>query len=114
MTPMQWSRWRRDLLVSLVASALTVTILVPLGWALLRQEQQQAAAQRDLAAQAVLRAEKGEAEAAKYKAQAEHNFQLARHALDEYVDVLVASKETPEESRKRFLEEAKKLRDQQK
>ena len=45
MTFTQWSRCRRDLLVGFVASALTVTILVPLGWVLLRQEQQQAAAQ---------------------------------------------------------------------
>src|SRR5262245_60080436 len=90
MTSMQWSRWKRDLFVSFVASALTVPILVPLGWILLRQEQQQAAADRDLAAQAVLRAEKGEAEAAKYKAQAEHNFQLARRAVDEYLTVRVS------------------------
>jgi hypothetical protein len=113
MISMQRSRWRRDLLVSFVASALTVTVLVPLGWALLRQEQQQAAADRNLAAQAVLRAEQGETEAAKYKAQAEHNFQLARRAVDEYLSVL-AREETPEGLRKQLLEAAKKFRDQQK
>ena len=39
------SGWRRDLLVSFVASALTMTVLVPWGWVLLRQEQQQAVAE---------------------------------------------------------------------
>jgi hypothetical protein len=68
-----------------------------------------------LAAQAVLRADKGEAEVAKYKAQAEANFQLARRAVDEYLTVL-ASEElaAPEQLRKQLLEEAKKFRDQQK
>src|SRR5262245_8142035 len=115
MISTKWSGWRRDLTVSFVASALTAAVLVPLGWVLLRQEQQQAVADRNLAAQAVLRAEKGEAEAAKYKAQTEHNFRLARRAVDEYLTVVAGEvAAAPEQLRKQLLEEAKKFREQQK
>jgi hypothetical protein len=34
-----WPTWRRDLLVGLLASCVTASVLAPIGWASLRQEQ---------------------------------------------------------------------------
>jgi hypothetical protein len=109
------SGWRRDLLVGLVACALTVTVLIPVGGVLLRRKQQQTAAAADAAAQAVQRAEKSEAEAARYKVQAEHNFQMARRAVDEYFTA-VASEQmaTPGQLRKQLLEQAEQFHKRQK
>jgi hypothetical protein len=39
MLTVRWPTWRRDLLVSLLASGVTASVLAPIGWAALRQEQ---------------------------------------------------------------------------
>jgi hypothetical protein len=39
----RWPRWRRDLLIGLIASVLTVAVLSPIALALLREEQQKTA-----------------------------------------------------------------------
>jgi hypothetical protein len=103
MATLLWSGWRRDVLVGCGAAALTALALVPPGVAWLRAERENAAAARE-------QAERSEAEAARLRGQAEQNYQLARRAVDDLFTAVAAEKLEPlDATRKKLLEEAKKL-----
>ena len=51
MFHLRWTSWRRDLLVAFLASAVTVSVLVPVGWAAVRDVRNRAG--RDLINQVV-------------------------------------------------------------
>src|SRR5438067_142004 len=98
-----WSGWRRDLVVGLTASALTALPLFFIGRALLREEQGQTAVARDRAEQALRRAERSEAEAARVRARAEENFRTARRAVDDYLTAVTEREAKPPERSRQEL-----------
>ena len=66
----RWTTWRRDLLIGLAASLLTASVLVPIGWAAVRGQHDEAEAARKSAREAALLAEQKAAEADEQRAQA--------------------------------------------
>ena len=84
-----WPSWRRDLSIALAASGLTVLVFLPGGLFLLRQQQRQAAEARQ---------------------QAEHNFRLARQAVDDYLTTVTETQEKPDHLRQELLQQAEKFR----
>lgn len=73
MIHLRWMFWRRDLLVSLLASGLTASVLLPFAWSAMRDQQEQAATARKLAQAASLLADQRAAEAAQQHALAQKN-----------------------------------------
>ena len=80
MIRLRLTPWRRDLLVGLLASLLTASVLVPLGWAAVREQRDQADVARKKAEAVALRAEQSAVEAAQQRALAKRN--LIDQALD--------------------------------
>src|SRR5438552_327844 len=70
MIRLRWTTWRRDVLVGLLASFLTAAMLVPLGWAAVRGQRQQAEAAREMAQALVLLAREQSAGADRQRDQA--------------------------------------------
>jgi hypothetical protein len=68
MMRIRWTTWRRDVLVGVLASALTASLLVPLGWAAVRDQREQAAAAHRTAEAAQQLAEQKAAEAEEQRA----------------------------------------------
>jgi hypothetical protein len=75
--------------IALAASGLTVLVFLPGGLFLLRQQQRQAAEARQ---------------------QAEHNFRLARQAVDDYLTAVTETQEEPDHRRQELLQQAEKFR----
>jgi hypothetical protein len=75
--------------IALAASGLTVLVFLPGGLFLLRQQQRQAAEARQ---------------------QAEHNFRLARQAVDDYLTTVTETQEKPDHLRQELLQQAEKFR----
>jgi hypothetical protein len=80
MMHIHWTRWRRDLLVGVLASVLTIALMVPFGWAAVRDHREQAEAARHMAQAAALLAEQKASEADRQRAQAQRN--LVAEAVD--------------------------------
>jgi hypothetical protein len=76
----RWTTWRRDVLIGLLASLLTASVLVPIGWAAVRDQRDQAEGARKAARDADLRAEQKAAEAEEQRARAGRN--LIEQAAD--------------------------------
>src|SRR5437588_372953 len=78
---MLWTGWRRDFVVGLVAAGLTVAVLVPFGWAALRDEWDRGVKARDAAQQALRLAEE--------RAEQQHNLaqeNLVAQAREAYLE----------------------------
>jgi hypothetical protein len=80
MIRVRWTTWRRDVLVAVLASLLTASVLVPLGWAAVRDQREQAEAARQTAEVAKLLAKQKAAEADQQRAQAQRK--LVEDAAD--------------------------------
>jgi hypothetical protein len=80
MITIRWSTWRRDLLIAALASFITTALLVPIGWAAMRDRQEQAEAARRMAQAAALLAEQNSADADQQRVLAQRN--LVEQAAD--------------------------------
>jgi hypothetical protein len=80
MLHIRWTTWRRDLLVGVLASLLTVAVLVPLGLAAVRGERLQAEASDRLVRPTELLREQSAAEADRQRTLAQKN--LVEQAAD--------------------------------
>jgi uncharacterized protein involved in type VI secretion and phage assembly len=75
-----WTNWRRDLVVGVLTAIMTAAVLVPIGWAAVRDQRDEANAARERAEEARLRAEQTRAEAEQQRLQAQRN--LVERAAD--------------------------------
>jgi hypothetical protein len=73
MIRLRWATWRHDLLVGLLASFLTAAVLVPVGWAAVRGQREQAESARQMAQALVLLARQQTAEADRQRDRAQRN-----------------------------------------
>jgi hypothetical protein len=71
MMHIRWTAWRRDVLVAGLASLFTIFVLVPIGWAAVRDHRQQAEAARRMAQAAALLIEQQRDQADQQRSQAQ-------------------------------------------